>query len=186
VHGSLGQLKPDYRTGPAWTGAIAHPLILAVGFALSGALWLRLRHLPGRRADARTALLAFALTMLLRCLLDTWDTEYYLLPFVFALLAWEARGPLARLPLLALSSSVLAWLNFQWLPERVSPDAQAAVFLLWTVPLAVLLGRRLFIVTQAAGAGASAAPSPQRDPGPGVEAPQEITVNTLPRPLSVS
>jgi Glycosyltransferase family 87 len=184
VHGSLGQLKPDYRTGPAWTGAIAHPLILLVGFALSGAVWLRLRRLPARRADARTALLALALTMLLRCLLDTWDTEYYLLPFVFALLAWEVRGPIARLPLLALSSSVLAWLSFQWLPERVSPDAQAALFLLWAVPLAVLLGRRLFTSTQVAGAGASAAPSPLS--GPDAEVLQEIAVSALSRPLSVS
>jgi hypothetical protein len=188
VHGAFGQLKPGYRTGPAWTGTIAHPLILLVGFALSGALWLRVRRLPQRRAGARTALLALALTMLLRCLLDTWDTEYYLLPFVFALLAWEVRGPVARLPLLAASSSVLAWLSFQWLPEHVSPDAQAALFLAWTVPLAVLLARRLLasssVAAHAPPSHASSASGARRDPA--AVDPQEITVSALSRPLSVS
>jgi hypothetical protein len=193
VYGTLGQLKPDYRTGPAWTGAIAHPLILLAGFALSGAVWMRVRQLPTRKADARTALLALALTMLLRCLLDTWDTEYYLLPFVFALLAWEVRGPVTRLPLLAASSSVLAWLSFQWPPEHVSPDAQAALFLAWTLPLAAFLARRLLAASHA----------PQASPGPAAAAgapterlsalrdrtadePQEMTVSALSRPLSVS
>jgi hypothetical protein len=190
VHGTLGQLKPDYRTGPAWTGAIAHPLILLAGFALSGALWLRVRRLPGRKANAQIALLALALTMLLRCLLDTWDTEYYLLPFVFALLAWEARGPATtQLPLLAASSSALAWLSFQWLPEHVSPDAQAALFLVWTVPLAALLARRLLAASKAP----QVAPSPTaaterlsalRDPT--AADPQEMTVSALSRPLSAS
>jgi hypothetical protein len=189
VHGTFGQLKPDYRTGPAWAGTIAHPLILLAGFALSGALWLRVRRLPRRCADARTALLALALTMLLRCLLDTWDTEYYLLPFVFALLAWEVRGPVTRLPLLAASSSVLAWLSFQWLPEHVSPDAQAALFLAWTVPLAAFLAQRLLAASLAtqASPGSTAATerlSALRDPT--ATEPQEMTVSALPRPLSVS
>jgi hypothetical protein len=191
VHGTFGQLKPDYRTGPAWTGTIAHPLILIAGFALSGALWLRVRRLSSRRADARTALLALALTMLLRCLLDTWDTEYYLLPFVFALLAWEVHGPVARLPLLASSSSVLAWVSFQWLPEHVSPDAQAALFLAWTVPLAIFLTQRLLAASLAAQAASSSPipateqPSALREP-PAAADPQEMTVSALPRPLSVS
>jgi hypothetical protein len=193
VHGALGQLKPDYRTGPAWTGAIAHPLILLAGFALSGALWLRVRRLPGRKANARIALLALALTMLLRCLLDTWDTEYYLLPFVFALLAWEVRGSVTRLPLLAASSSVLAWLSFQWLPEHVSPDVQAALFLVWTVPLAAFLAWHLLAASHApqaspsptAAAGVPAErPSALRDPT--AADPQEMTVSALSRPLSVS
>jgi hypothetical protein len=186
VHGAFGQLKPNYRTGPAWTGAIAHPLILLVGFALSGALWLRLRRLSSGRADARTALLALALTMLLRCLLDTWDTEYYLLPSVFALLAWEVHGPVARLPLLAASSSVLAWVSFQWLPEHVSPDAQAALFLVWTVPLTALLAQRLLAARASPAPPATiASRSAPRDPTAAAE-PQEMTVSALPRPLSVS
>jgi hypothetical protein len=185
VHGAFGQLKPGYRTGPTWTGSIAHPLILAVGFALSAAVWLRVRRLPGARADARTALLALALTMLLRCVLDTWDTEYYLLPFVLALLAWEVRGPVLRLPLLALSSSVLAWLGFHWLPEHASPDLQAALFLAWAVPLAAFLGRRLFAPQASPHASPSSmTTSPLRAPTAG--AAQEMTVSALSRPLSAS
>jgi len=182
VHGAFGALKPDYRTGPSWTGSIAHPLILIVGFALSGALWLRVRRLSSGRAGARTALLALALVMLLRGVLDTWDTEYYLLPFIFALLAWEVRGPLARPPLLALSASALTWLSFQWLPEHVGPDTQAALFLAWSVPLAAFLSLRLFAAQRSAGASHA-----QRGPAPGAaSASQEMTVSALSRPLRVS
>jgi hypothetical protein len=181
VHGLFGQVKPGYRTGPAWSAAIAHPLILAVGFALPAALWLRVRRLPGGRADPRSALLAFALLMLLRCVLDTWDTEYYLLPFVFALLAWEVRGPIARVPLLAIASTALAWLSFKWLPERgVSPDLQAALFLAWSMPLALFLAQRLF----APRASSSTLERPLREAAP--DSPQEMTASALSRPLSVS
>jgi hypothetical protein len=181
VHGLLGQAKPGYRTGPAWSAAVAHPLILAVGFTLTATLWLRVRRLAAGHADPRTALLALALLMLLRCVLDTWDTEYYLLPFVFALLAWEVRGPVARPPLLALASTALAWLSFKWLPERgVSPDLQAALFLAWSLPLTILLARRLF----APYASSSALEQPLRDAA--ADFPQETTVSALSRPLSVS
>jgi hypothetical protein len=181
VHGLFGQLKPGYRTGPAWTSSIAHPLILLVGLVLSAALWLRLRRRAGGRADARTALLALALLMLLRCVLDTWNTEYYLLPFVFALLAWEVRGPIARPPLLALASTALAWLSFKWLPEHgVSPDLQAALFLAWSLPLAIFLARRLFAPRTASTVVAQPLCEPPAD------FPQEMTVSALSRPLSVS
>jgi Glycosyltransferase family 87 len=145
VHGLFGAPKPGYRTGPAWTGALSHPLILAAGLALTAALWLRLRRTrPSTALPVRDALLALALLLLLRCVLDTWDTVYYPLPFVFALLAWEVRGPVARPPVLALSSTVLAWIGFQWLPSHASPDAQAAFFLAWSLPLAAVLGRWLY------------------------------------------
>ena len=86
---------------------------------------------------------------------------------------------------------MLAWVSFQWLPEHVSPDAQAALFLAWTVPLAVFLAQRLLaaaLATQAASSSPIAAterPSALRDPTAAAE-PQEMTVSALPRPLSVS
>jgi hypothetical protein len=187
VHGLFGAPKPGYRIGPAWTSAIAHPLILVVGVVLAAALWLRQR--PGARVDARTALLALALLMLLRCVLDTWDTEYYLLPFVLALLAWEVGGPRERAPVLALSSTVLAWVTFQWLPTRVSPDLQAAVFLIWSLPLAAALARRLLLSggsREQSSSGAEGEPGgvlTRRGPSAG---PQEITVSVLSRPLRTS
>jgi hypothetical protein len=169
VHGAFGMLKPGYRTGPAWAGMISHPLILAVAVAIPVALWLR-----SRRLDARDALLALALLLLLRCLLDTWDAVYYPLPFLLALLAWEVRGPAMRPPVLALSSTALVWVSFQWLPAHASPDVQAALFVAWTVPLAAWLGLRLF----SPGRPALAGEHPAR--------PQEMTVSALGRLLRTS
>lgn len=160
VHGLFGAPKPGYRTGPAWASALSHPLIVAVGLGLAGALWLR------RRRDAEPvavsgpamvrrpvtvsgpdALLALALVLLVRCVLDTWDTVYYALPFVLALLAWEVCGREgeSRPPVLALASTALAWWSYQWLPAHgASPDAQAGAFLAWTVGLAGVLALRLY------------------------------------------
>jgi hypothetical protein len=138
VHGAFGTPKPGYRTGPAWTGAISHPLIITVSLAVTLWLW-RSR----RRLSERDALLALALLLLLRCLLDTWDAVYYPLPFLLALLAWEVRGPAGRPPVLALSGTVLVWLSFHWLALHASADVQAASFLAWALPLAAWLAWRL-------------------------------------------
>jgi Glycosyltransferase family 87 len=136
---------PQWRLAPPWLPGLVHPLILAVALGLAVALWLQRRRGTGRSAiGERDALLALALVMLLRCLLDSWDVMYYLLPFVLALLAWEVRGRSMRPPALALSSSALAWISFQWLPSHASPDAQAAFFLAWSLPLCVALGVLLF------------------------------------------
>jgi hypothetical protein len=146
VHGLFGAPKPGYRTAPMWTNAISHPLIVMVGLGLAGAVWLQCRRRTGKgTASERDALLTLALILLMRCVLDTWDTAYYALPFVLGLLAWEALGQSTRPPVLALASTVLAWLSFQWLPTHgAAPDTQAAVFLAWTLPLAIGLALRLY------------------------------------------
>jgi hypothetical protein len=147
VHGLFGAPKPGYRTGPAWTNSISHPLIIALGVVLPMAQWLQRRRRAGASAllRERDALLALALLLLLRCVLDTWDISYYLLPLVFALLAWEVSGPPRRPPVLALSSTVLMWVSCQWLPAHgASPDIQAAFFLAWSLPLAGALGLWLY------------------------------------------
>ena len=138
VRGLFGVVKPGYRTAPAWVGIVSHPLILAVSLPLTALAWAR-----GRRGQS-DALLLLALLLLLRCVLDTWDTVYYPIPFVLALLAWESLGERRRPAVLALSSTVLAWVSFVWLPNHVSADAQAAFFLAWTVPLGVGLALRLY------------------------------------------
>jgi hypothetical protein len=137
VHGLFGAIKPGYRTAPAWVGRISHPLILAFTAPLTALLWRRER----RQSDA---LLLLALVLLMRYVLDTWDTVYYPIPFVLALLAWECLGDRRRPAVLALSSTVLAWVSFQWLPMHVSADAQAAFFLAWSLPLAAMLGLWLY------------------------------------------
>jgi hypothetical protein len=146
VHGLFGSPKVGYRIAPNWVGGISHPLILLVGAVMCASLWLSRRRRGGAGAllDGRDALLALALLLLMRCVLDTWDTEYYLLPCVFALLAWEATGPSDRPPVLALSSTLLVWLSFQWAPAHISADAQAALFLAWSLPLMGLLGVALY------------------------------------------
>ncbi|MCW3024583.1 MAG: hypothetical protein JWM29_15, partial [Solirubrobacterales bacterium] len=126
----------------------------------------------------RDALLALALLLMVRCLLDTWDVVYYPLPFILALLAWEVRGPLRRPPLLALASSALVWVNLHWMTEHTSPDAQAAFFLVWSLPLAAWLGLRLFAPGRATLGRRHGA-----DPRTGA---QETTVSSLGRLVSTS
>jgi len=52
VHGLFGAVKPGYRTPPAWTGQISHPLILLVGLLLPMAVWLKRRE-PRRSSPPR-------------------------------------------------------------------------------------------------------------------------------------
>jgi hypothetical protein len=144
VHGLFGMPLIDYRTGPAWAGVISHPLIVAVGFVLAGALWLRRRQ-SAAGVSERDALLLLALVLLLRCLLDTWNTGYYMLPCMLALLAWEVSGASRRPPVLTLMGVVLPWICLHELSAHGgNPDLQAVLFLAWTVPLAAALSLRLF------------------------------------------
>jgi hypothetical protein len=159
VHGLFGKIKPGYRTAPGWVGRLSHPLVVAAGAALAVGVWLRRRD-PTRRvariaratgAHARNrdalpeadALLLLAVVLLARCMLDTWDNVYYPLPFVLALLAWEALH-CRRPPVLALSCAALVWAGCEWLPSFASADVQAAFFLAWTLPLAIGLSLALY------------------------------------------
>jgi hypothetical protein len=144
VRGLFGAVKPGYRIAPGWVGTVSHPLILLAGLVIPASMWLQARRRGLRRLAERDALLALALMLLLRCLLDTWDTVYYPLPFVLALLAWEIIGETRRPPVFALLATVLMWISFQWLPAHISADAQAAFFLAWSLPLAGALALRLF------------------------------------------
>jgi hypothetical protein len=139
VRGLFGEVKVGYRTAPGWVGVISHPLIVAVSLPLTALAWIR-----GRRGSS-DALLLLALLLLLRCMLDTWDTVYYPIPFVLAMLTWESLGEHSRPAVLALSSTVLAWISFVWLPNHVSADAQAAFFLAWAVPLTAALSIWLYV-----------------------------------------
>ncbi len=173
VHGAFGAPKPGFRVPPGWSAGVSHPLIIAVAGAITLALWLR-----ARRLSERDALLALALLLFLRCLLDTWDVVYYPLPFLLALLAWEVRGSAGRPPVLALSTTVLVWFNFHWLHLHASPDLQAAFFLAWALPLAAWLCVRVYALGRPA-VGHTAG-------GERRAAPQETTVSSLGRLLSTS
>lgn len=166
VRGLFGAVKPGYRTAPAWLGGMPHLLIGALAIPLTAPVLLRLRAVTAGRttlgsprslagpstrrsglAPTRSqtdALLLLALLLLLRCMLDTWDVVYYPLPFVLALLAWEASKSV-RPPVLVLASTVAVWASCRWLPGFASADAQAAFFIAWTAPLALGLAWTLYV-----------------------------------------
>jgi hypothetical protein len=184
VHGAFGIAKPGYRIAPGWSGSISHPLILVVALLVTLILWAGGAHGPGTllgrvrasRLGVQDALLALALLLLLRCVLDTWDAVYYPLPFILALLAWETGRGHGRPPVLALVSSLLMWASFQWLPEHASPDVQAAFFLAWTVPLLTWIAVRLLPARD------RSAPVPRLMASPTPA--QETTVSALERLVS--
>ena len=95
------------------------------------------------RAADGDALLLLALLLLLRCALDPWNTGYYALPFVFALLVWETRAR-AEPPALTLAASFAAWAVMQWLPDHASADLQALAFAALAVPAIALLGLAVY------------------------------------------
>ncbi len=169
VHGAYGAAKPGFRIGPEWAGTISHPLVVLAGAALAGFLWVSVR---GARLSVQRALLALALILLARCLLDTWDALYYPLPFLLALLAWESGEPSSRPPLLTLIASALVWFSFRWLPDHTSPDVQSLVFLAWSLPLAGWLGIRLV-----------SSPAPLSPDRRGAPESQPMTLSAFDRPV---
>jgi len=174
VHGLFGEPKLGYRTPPAWVGQLSHPIVILAGAALTAALALRRR---GAALSEQDALLALALLMLARCLLDSWDAVYYALPFLIALLAWEVGRPARQPPILALGASALTWASFTWLPEHASADLTCALFLAWTLPLAGLLALRLYAPARA---------GTEARLRPGARVAQEMTVSSLESFVSTS
>lgn len=140
VIGGDGLPKPDgYRVPPEWLSPLTHPLI-ALLVVPASLLWARLRG----AAAGEQVLVLLALLLLVRCMLDPWNTIYYALPFLLALLAWEALQRPARPPVLAVVATVLVWVTFQRAPQWLSPDMQCAFFLAWSLPLAAWLAREAF------------------------------------------
>jgi len=140
-----GSAIPGYR-GPEILAHVAHPLIVALALPLSGLFAWRLRRAAVQRRDALALL---ALLLLLRCVLDPWDSIYYLVPAVLALVAWEA---LVRegLPSGAIALVALGHLTFVTLEPRITPDALAACYLAWALPATALLARAAFAGVRAA------------------------------------
>ena len=136
VHGTFGAVKPGYRTPPSWLGGLPHPLIVTLGVPLT---LLRAR----RPYGDQDVLLLLTLLLLLRCALDPWNTSYYALPFVLALLVWETRAR-AEPAVITLAASFAVWVVTEWLPGRASADLQALAFAALAVPAIVLLGLALY------------------------------------------
>lgn len=145
VVGGDGLLKPGYRVAPEWLSPLTHPLIAFLVVPLT-LLWARVRA-GAPRIDGEQVLLLLALLLLLRCVLDPWNVVYYELPFLLALLAWEALCRLERPPILALAATVVVWVTFERTrsqPQVLSPDMRNVFFLAWSLPLVVWLARETF------------------------------------------
>jgi hypothetical protein len=148
VIGGDGLPKPaGYRVPPEWLAPLTHPLIASLVVPLS-LLWARLRGAAPRcRGEELLGLLAVLL--LARCVLDPWNVVYYELPFLLALLAWEALCRPGRPPVVALATTAVVWLTFEHAPAWLSPDMQSALFLAWSLPLAAWLATATFRVPRA-------------------------------------
>ena len=99
-----------------------------------------------RRRDRTTGdcLALLALLLLLRCLLDPSNHVYYELPFVLALVAWEART--ASAPLLSMLATGLLWLVFGPISANAGHDVQWLAYVAAMVPFIVILARSAAIV----------------------------------------
>ena len=131
IRGADGLIKEGYRASPGWVSPIAHPLIVLVAVPLSLLAWRR-------RSDP---LLLLALLFVLRCVLDPWNTAYYALPAIIALVAWEATARRRRPPVFALvahAGDVGDVGVARAAPRR--PTSQALVYLGWSLPFVALLG----------------------------------------------
>ena len=133
ILGGDGTVKEGYRAAPEWLSPISHPLIVAVALPLSLLAWRR-------RADPLALL---ALLFVLRCVLDPWNTAYYALPAVLALVTWEATRT-ERPPVLALALTMATWATWEWVVPAASPDVESLFYLAWSLPLAGLLAWRVY------------------------------------------
>jgi hypothetical protein len=159
IAGYFGVAKDGYRLAPGWIGHVTHPLIALLVIPAS-LLWRRRR---GPAAASVDVLLLLALLLLARCVLDAANNSYYHLPFLIALVGWEALAR-RRPPLLSLGASALVWLTVVELPQRVSPDAQCAVYLAWALPALALMADAVYRGPYAISRSASTATTATRTP----------------------
>jgi hypothetical protein len=133
-HHEAGQV---YRVPPSWLSSLSHPAIVLAPLAMLAARPRLLRRRPWHEG-----LLLLAVVLLVRCLLDTWDNSYYLIPAVLVLGLWEINA-CRRAPRLAWAITAVAFLFESVLRTAVPGDVQAVIFLLWMVPVTGLLALRL-------------------------------------------
>ena len=120
--------------GPGWLSPISHPLIVVVAVPLS---LLAVAPPLGPAAAARAPVRCCAAS------LDPWNTDYYALPAILALVAWEATR-FDRPPLLALAMTMATWATWEWVVPTAAADVEALVYLAWSLPLVAFLGWRLY------------------------------------------
>jgi glycosyl transferase family 87 len=144
------------RRLPTGLTRLARPLLVVLAAALSLAFWRRRGSLV-----AEDTLGLLALLFLLRCLLDPLDNDYYHVPFLLSLIAWEGlrvRG----LPVLSVLATAGLWatISSPWLSPLALGEQFYLVnnvfYLCWTLPLAGWLAFNLFWRTGGVGAAGRA------------------------------
>jgi Glycosyltransferase family 87 len=124
----------EIHHGPALAGA-AHQIIVLLALPLGAVHWLRRRKL-----QPIDALGLLAVLLLLRCILDPVNNGYYHVPFLLALVTYEAVRRRGELPVLSLIATSMLWITFdRLLPEYHAGALVNAFYLAWTVPLCIAL-----------------------------------------------
>jgi len=135
-----GSFDAGARAAPPWLQQLTHPLVALLVIPLSLLYW---RSSRSGTAPVEHVLGLLALLLLLRCMLDPWNTSYYQLPFLFALLSWEALCRPSRPPVLTLAATAAVWVTYVSLRDA-NPDLLCAAMLAWSLPMAAWLARELF------------------------------------------
>jgi Glycosyltransferase family 87 len=120
--------------------ALSHPMILIIGVGLPLFVWWR----AGGRPGARELLLAGALVLLLRCVIDPGSAAYYHLPLLLTLVvldAWDGRA----LPVLSLAGTAFAFVVLDRAPQYLAPGPTNLIYILASVTVAALLVRELHL-----------------------------------------
>lgn len=153
-----------YR-GPELVHRWSHPVIVLLAVPLSAVFLARLR---AGRVGHTDALALLALLLFLRGLLDPWNSIYYVLPAILALVSWEALSR-PGLPVGAMALAALTWITFVAGPDHLQADGLAALYLAWALPAAALLARIAFAGPRAGHAAAQpaiSATAARTSPGP--------------------
>jgi len=133
-----------FRSPPSWLGGLGHSLVIVLMLPLT-VLYARLRRDDVRRRST-DALLLLALLCALRCALDPWDNSYYPLPFLLALLTWEALR-FTRPPVISLLATFLAWFVLRatsGFSLDLPTDTQSLIFIVVAIPAIVVLCARVY------------------------------------------
>lgn len=125
---------------PQFARAFAHPLIVVLAFVLPLLLVLR-RGAIGLTGEDAMALLA--LLMLLRCALDPVDNLYYHLPFLLALVGWDALSA-KGLPIRSIAGMALVLFFWRWGHHLESVTAFSISYTAVAVAVGCLISVSLF------------------------------------------
>jgi hypothetical protein len=138
VRGLNLNVKVGYRIPPGWIESVGHPLIVAIMVPLSALYAVARRRRSYQVPNA--PLLLLVLLLALRCVLDPWDTSYYALPCLLALVTWESLS-FNRVPVVALGAALVAWFVLQRTATLgFSADMQALIFAFVSIPSVLVLG----------------------------------------------